>query len=94
LNNFNWTCPHCERAVTISAERRSNGTHTLYIENASGRRTLTTLYIVCPNPECRKFTLTAALYESLTPPQGREILFKKLQGWSLIPASASKHFPD
>ncbi len=94
MSDFNWTCPHCERAVTISDERLSSETHTLYIENAIGRRTLHTLYIVCPNPQCKKFTLTVALHESQSTPHGMERLVKKLQEWSLIPPSASKHFPD
>ncbi len=95
MSDFNWTCPHCERAVTISDGRLSSDTHTLYIENAIGRRTLDSLFIVCPNPQCRKFTLTVALHESQSSPQSpRERLVKKLQEWSLIPPSASKHFPD
>lgn len=93
MSHFNWTCPHCERAVTISDERLTSNTHTLSIENAIGRRTLHSLFIVCPNPECKKFTLTVALHESQFVP-GRERLVKKLQEWPLIPHSASKHFPD
>lgn len=94
MSDFNWTCPHCERAVTISDERLSSSTHTLYIENAIGRRTLRTIYIVCPNPQCKKFTLTVALHESQSTPQRGEQLVKKLQEWPLIPPSASKNFPD
>jgi hypothetical protein len=95
MSDFNWTCPHCERAVTISDERVSSDTHILRIENAIGRRTLHTLFIVCPNPECRKFTLTVALHESeYDGSTGREKSHKKLQAWPLIPPSASKHFPD
>jgi hypothetical protein len=94
MNDFNWICPHCERAVTITDERSSSDAHTLYVGNSVGRRTLETLFIVCPNPQCKKFTLTAALHESQSTPQGRERLVKKLQEWPLIPPSASKHFPD
>ena len=94
MSDFNWTCPHCERAVTISEGRWSSDNHTLYIENAIGRRTLNSLFIVCPNPECRQFTLTVSLYESQSSPQGNDRLGKRLQEWPLIPPSASKHFPD
>ncbi len=94
MSDFNWTCPHCERAVTISGGRCSSDAHTLYIENSIGCRTLTTLFIVCPNPDCRKFTLTAALHESVPSPHGRARLVGKLQEWPLVPSSASKHFPD
>jgi hypothetical protein len=65
----------------------------LYIENAIGRRTLVTNFVVCPNPDCKKFTLTASLYESQSTPN-KERLLNRVEGWSLIPASASKHFPE
>ena len=96
MSDFNWICPHCEHAVTISDGRWSSENHTLDIENAIGRRTLRSLFIVCPNPECMKFTLIVELYESIANSQlyGGEELGKKIQEWALIPSSASKHFPD
>lgn len=93
MSDFNWTCPHCEHAVTISEGRITGEEHTLYISNFDGRRTLTTTFIVCPNQECRKFTLTATLYESAYGGQ-REQLGTMLQEWALIPPSAAKHFPE
>ena len=95
MSDFNWICPHCEHAVTISDSRYSLESHTLWIENTMARCTLRTLFIVCPNPQCQKFTLTAALHESQRNQQGgAERIGKKLQEWPLIPPSASKHFPD
>jgi hypothetical protein len=96
MNAFNWTCPHCERAVTITEERFSSGSHTLYQENADGRRTLRSIYIICPNPECQKFTLTADLFESerATHPHVHEKVVKKLNTWSLVPPAATRTFPE
>lgn len=94
MTNFNWTCPHCERAVTITDERITTSTHLLRIENADGRRALYSRFIVCPNQECRKFTLTVSLHEFDPGPQGGIRLKTKLQEWSLIPPSAAKHFPN
>jgi hypothetical protein len=91
--DFNWTCPHCERAVTISDERISEDTHTLHIPNVDGRRTLWSRFIVCPNPECRKFTVTAALYVSHSE-QGHSIFDEELVRWNLIPSSKAKTFPS
>jgi hypothetical protein len=92
---FNWNCPHCERAVTITDERRSSDTHTLRIENAEGRRTLSTNFFVCPNPDCRKFTLSATLSEShFDQARNHEKITKVLQSWALIPASSGRNFPD
>lgn len=93
MNDFNWSCPHCERAVTISSGRVTTNLHTLKVENASGRRSLLSRFIVCPNPDCRKFTLTAALYKSADNYQLGEKLEQKLEEWNLLPSSKAKTFP-
>lgn len=93
MGDFNWTCPHCERAVTISYGRITSERHTLAIENIVGRRTLVSTFIVCPNQECRRVTLTAQLYESLKV-GGEEQLIRKLEEWNLIPTSRAKTFPS
>ena len=93
MSDFNWHCPHCERAVTISNSRFSTDKHTLRIENAVGRRTLFSKFIVCPNPECQQFTLTVVLYQSQEAHNG-ELLRTVLNEWSLIPNSEAKTFPD
>jgi hypothetical protein len=91
MEDFNWTCPHCERDVTISESRTTSNLHTLRIENADGRRTLYTRFVVCPNKECRRFTLTAILFESRQGPS--EQFVKSLEQWNLIPNSKAKNFP-
>lgn len=93
MSGFNWNCPHCERAVTISNERLSTSRHRLAIDNAEGERTLLSRFLVCPNPDCKKFTLDATLYVSEPGPTGIR-LGEPLQLWSLIPDSHAKHFPD
>ena len=94
MSEFNWVCPHCEHAVTISDERYTADNHTLDIENSDGRCTLRSIFIVCPNHDCRKFTLTAELRHSVFNNTRGEILQGKLNQWALIPATSSKHFPD
>jgi Domain of unknown function (DUF4145) len=92
MTDFNWTCPHCERAVTISHGRVTTDIHTLRIGNAVGRRSLWTRFIVCPNQECQKFTLNAVLFESKQGPNHEEV-GKKVEEWNLIPNSKAKTFP-
>jgi hypothetical protein len=92
MANFNWTCPHCERGVTITDERSSEHRHTLYIDNVDGRRSLITSFLVCPNPECERFTLTATLCESAWE-LGSERLGTPVQRWNLVPDSRAKNFP-
>lgn len=93
MSDFNWTCPHCDRDVTISQGRITGRDHLLYLDNADGRRTLQTEFIVCPNPECRHFTLTASLYESKELNYNAEVKISHLQTWSLVPPSKAKTFP-
>lgn len=93
MPDFNWDCPHCNRAVTISHERLSTDRHTLTIKNVEGRRSLLSRFIVCPNPQCGRFTLTATLHESA---QGSpyENVGKKIEHWNLVPASSAKIYPE
>ena len=96
--DFNWVCPHCEHAVTITDERRSSDTHVIDIKNAVGRVAFASLYLVCPNPKCNRFTLTASLYEcALVRNEHNALVEKKgktLGEWKLIPDTRAKTFPD
>jgi hypothetical protein len=93
MADFNWTCPHCGHDVTISDRRCSTSYHTLYIDNADGRRTLSSQYIVCPNQKCRKFSLRIWLHESVIE-NNQEKLKRLVKTLSLIPPSKAQQFPD
>ncbi|MCE5181851.1 MAG: DUF4145 domain-containing protein [Betaproteobacteria bacterium] len=92
MADFNWTCPHCDRDVTITDERLTSQWHTNNIKNAFGRHTLVSKFIICPNPQCKKYTLSCALFESHY--KSGENLDKEIQRWNLIPPSSAKSFPD
>ena len=95
--DFNWTCPHCDRAVTITDQRLSQEAHILNIGNIDGRRTLYSTFIVCPNPDCRRFTLVVELCETKwNSASGDEIIVKGgyKNEWNLIPPSKAKSFPS
>lgn len=94
MADFNRICPHCERAVTISESRTVKDESTLHIDNADGGRILKSTFIVCPNPECRHFTLTVDLHAGFwSQKHSQWITGEKLQSWSLIPPSKAKTFP-
>jgi hypothetical protein len=94
MSSFNWNCPHCERAVTISDERFSSDSHALSIRNSDGLRVIQTEFIVCPNPECGRFTLRATLHAGRVASSGGYVLAAgELQRWALVPGSASRQFP-
>jgi hypothetical protein len=100
MDTFSWVCPHCGHAATIKDEDISVNDSILSIKNEDGYRCLTSVFIVCPNPKCRKFTLTAALKEvkSVFRPDGSGRPdysdLPVLRRWDLIPESKAKSFPN
>lgn len=96
MSAFNWTCPHCGRAVTIATERRSYNNHFLSLPNKDGTLVFSSSFFVCPNDECGKFTLKAHLYEAVNNLQRGGLVpnGKPLRTWDLIPDTRSKVFPS
>jgi Domain of unknown function (DUF4145) len=94
---FTWTCPYCERDTTIT-NTTDTVKHYFDLENADGYRGIAVQMIVCPNPECHKFSLMAAIFSvnRLSGYQGNPIWEKEnvQQRWTLIPPSAAKVFPN
>lgn len=100
MGTFSWVCPHCGCAATIGDEDVRVDDSILDIENKDGYRILSSVFIVCPNPECRRFTLTAVLkeIESVFRPDGSGRPdysdLPVLRRWDLIPESKAKSFPN
>ena len=100
MDTFSWVCPHCRHAATIGDADISIDDSILTIKNEDGYQCLTSVFIVCPNAECRKFTLTATLkkfeiafgtYGSGRPDYSK---LPVLRQWDLIPESKAKSFPN
>lgn len=99
MATFHWTCPYCDRDTTINDERYTKESIDLTINNAEGSQNLGWLFVVCPSPECRKFSLQIILkpyeMEQLAPGRySRKYLEKKTKTWQLIPSSDAKPMPD
>jgi hypothetical protein len=93
MTAFNWKCPHCRHAVTITPARRSSNSHYLSISNATGPLELATEFFVCPNPDCEKFTLMANLRRGDR--VGTAMKFTHSIGhWRLVPQSSARVFPE
>ena len=94
VDEFHWTCPFCNHDTVITEERILLSHTDLTIKNAEGPRRLISMFIVCPNPECRRISLNVSLHvcESgeFSGPKAGELL----KQWHLIPASRAKVFPD
>lgn len=94
MEPYNWTCPHCERAVTITAPSHSENSHTKWI-NEFELISLVTTFVTCPNPDCNKIAIAAELLDGHSG-DGYETHFntETSRKWNLIPGSKAKAFPD
>lgn len=62
MKEFNWVCPHCEAAQTVSNEKRHTELHEIYAGNtAEGRCGIFFQAIGCSNPDCKKLTVNASV---------------------------------
>ncbi|ELL4669318.1 DUF4145 domain-containing protein [Vibrio fluvialis] len=90
---FSWQCPYCNHNATINTEQYSIGRHDFFINNKHDvKLRLVSNAIVCPNPECREYTITADLGTAV-----QHELYKigqHLQSWALKPQSKAKPLPD
>lgn len=89
MSEFPWTCPFCNHDTIIRDQDVTSGNSILFKENKHGMRKATILFIVCPNPKCKEFSLYLSLFEYI---QKYEDIF--LKQWGLIPPSSAKAFPS
>jgi hypothetical protein len=94
VDQFDWTCPFCSRDATLTNQSTHNHTTFLVIKNADGPKSFSSFFIVCPNPKCKKFSLSAGLFESEQNFNGGWEQKKLLQRWELVPASKAKTLPN
>jgi hypothetical protein len=94
MSAFDWTCPFCNRHATITQESIHAETARLTIANSDGSRALTSIFIVCPNPKCKKFALTQRLTETRYVQNRGWVDAPLIQEWQLIPASKAQAYPD
>ncbi len=92
MSEYLWHCPFCNRDQTVTDKGRQISFADLIIANAEGPRRLVTKFVVCPNPECNKFSLTASLH-SLEVSGNRSYTGKHVKTWSLVPPSRARIFP-
>ena len=89
---FKWNCPYCNHDTTINDGNFKTSTSRLQIENSDGFRELAVEWIICPNFECNKHTLSAYLFDLLDLPQFWE-KGNFIKQWNLIPSSEAMVFP-
>lgn len=92
MSEYLWYCPYCNKEQTVTEEGRQVAFADLALPNADGPRRLVSKFVVCPNPECRKFSLTASLH-GLEVNGKRSYTGKQLKTWTLVPPSLARSFP-
>jgi len=93
MTAFSWTCPFCDRPVTITGSSVSSELHWFHIENADGERVFVTTAIVCPNSECKRFTFFVTERKINRDPLGNASQGEVVHDWNLIPPSRAKVLP-
>lgn len=90
-----WKCPYCSNHSVIDGHSKTDERMDFHNNNKLGRLILTTQSITCKNPECREFTITAALSYSKPTIAGHPgLIGETIQTWTLKPQSLAKPLPD
>ncbi len=92
MSEYLWHCPFCNSDETVTEEQRHAAFADLTIDNADGQRRLVAKFVVCPNPKCRKFSLSVSLH-GLEVAGNRSYTGKHIKTWSLVPPSRARSFP-
>ena len=97
MENFNWTCPYCNRSATITDQNHSRDDHDFAHGNKDGRLLIRTEVIVCPNDGCKEYAINGQLFKhvGIKNTLGPWVVSgEPLMRWSMRPDSSAKPFPD
>jgi len=92
VSEYLWHCPFCNTDQTVTEKGRQVSFADLTLPNADGPRRLVSKFVVCPNPRCRQFSLSASLH-TLEISGNRSYTGKHLKTWALVPPSQARSFP-
>lgn len=91
MSEYLWQCPFCTTEQTLTEKGRQASFADLTLENDEGPRRLVVKFVVCPNPKCSKFSLSASLH-GLEIVGNRSYTGRHLKSWSLVPPSRARSF--
>jgi hypothetical protein len=91
VSEYLWYCPNCNKELTVSDDDRRVSFADLTLPNADGPRRLVSKFVVCPNPECRKFSLITSLHHMEVNGK-RTYTGKHIKTWALVPPSRARSF--
>jgi hypothetical protein len=90
---FSWQCPFCGHHATITENNYSVSRHEFSHGNKYDWQATRVIVTVCPNPNCREYTLQVTLHDHVQVSGEYKDLEAK-QRWKLIPPAEIKVFPD
>ena len=94
MDPFNWTCPCCGNATTITQPNTVTSAAGVTAASEYGECRVIVRSIACPNTQCRGLFLTAGLYQHATDNLGRPSIGAVIETWQLKPRSNAKPQPD
>lgn len=92
MSEYLWHCPFCNTDQSVTEKGRQVALADLTLPNAEGPRRLVSIFVVCPNPRCRQFSLSASLH-TLEIVGNRAYTGKHLKTWAMVPPSQARSFP-
>ena len=90
---FNWVCPFCDHHSVITDSVYRSDDFYFGIPNSEGCRYIKSIFIVCPNPKCKRFTFAVQMAEAKVS-AGKWLRGKPIKQWELIPPSRAVTFPN
>lgn len=95
MDSFSWTCPFCNKIATITEHNWSINKHTFSKNNKYGDLAIMTYIVICPNTECKEFTVNFSLFKTKFnyALREQEIDGEALQTWPCKPSFLAKVFP-
>lgn len=94
ITPFNWNCPHCDRATTITSNNAVSCANVNGLLEEKDQTVFISTFIKCPNQDCNKISLIATENKFRKHALFGYVKGDALRSWQLIPESKVKTWPD
>ena len=95
MTGFNWTCPYCNHAQTVTNQQSVlNTVHINHRQSVYGPMIAEIHSIRCANNDCKQLQLDFKLHTANTQIVNRWTTEKLIRSWNLLPESLAKPQPS
>jgi hypothetical protein len=91
---FGWTCPYCQRAATITNSDVGEIEKAFANETRHDQRGFSLRMIVCPNPECKEYSVSVDEFDTAFPGAYLANVGDPVRSWLLKPESMARPTPS